>query len=154
MIQSIHSFRRRFDSDVFVFMGVSPEELNIEEDDKVIPIADDIMQVPEEMMRKEQSVLATPSLRVPLVAFVPTERLSFPTLVQKTTKPIAESTESEVEDIVSYSPEPEIHESQAADSWTLVPSIFPFNQHYQLVFFTTVELFGKKVRNPHSRFYL
>ena len=40
-------------------MGVSPEELNIEEDDNVIPIATDIMQVPEEMMRKEQSVLAT-----------------------------------------------------------------------------------------------
>lgn len=67
-------------------MGVSPEELNIEEDDNVIPIATDIMQVPEEMMRKEQSVLATPSLRVPLVGSVPTERLSFPTLIQITTK--------------------------------------------------------------------
>lgn len=65
-----------------------------------------------------------------------------------------ESTESEVEDIISYSPKPEVHESQAADSWTLAPSILPFNQHYQLVFFTTVELFGKKVRNPHSRFYV
>ena len=154
MIQSIHSFRRRFDSDTFVFMGVSPEELNIEEDDNVIPIATDIMQVPEEMMRKEQSVLATPSLRVPLVGSVPTERLSFPTLIQITTKPVVESTEREVEDIISYSPKPEVHESQAADSWTLAPSILPFNQHYQLVFFTTVELFGKKVRNPHSRFYV
>ena len=149
MIQSIHSFRRRFDSDVFVFMDVSPEELNTEEDDNVLPLADDML-VPEEMMRKEQSILATPSLWVPLVTSVSTEEQSFPTLVQTTPKPIVETAEGEEENI-SYSPEPEIQESQTPGNRTLIPSILPFNQHYQLVFFTTVELFGRKVRNPNSR---
>lgn len=133
-------------------MGLNPQESEIGEESITISTLGDIVQVPNEVMRKEESILVTPSLPLPTNSSVVTEVQRVPTFLQTTSKPMLETTENITESIISDSPEPKIQESPTIRVKNLPPSIFPFDQHYQLIFFTTIELFGKKVRIPFDTY--
>ena len=133
-------------------MGLNPQESEIGEESIIISTPGDIVQVPIEVMRKEESILVTPSLPLPTNSSVVTEVQRVPTLLQTTSKPMLETTENVTESIISDSPEPKMQERPTIRVKNLSPSIFPFDQHYQLIFFTTIELFGKKVRIPFDTY--
>lgn len=147
---------------------VNPDEFDVEKGDNEHGKID--MRIPEKVLITEPSIVATQSLQVHVVTTIPTENRSESTLVLTTSKPMettlkpvettsnpmetmpkpVKTSMSEVETISSSVPSPRIEVSYTPNNQTVVPSILPFDQHYLLVLFTTVEIFGKKVRNCNS----